>query len=150
MKLSDLVNQVAPFCFERAGFKLEGDFYINKTATPAYQKELARLSDERNGALSEIDERIAALKPDDPERERLQKKRDIAKEERDRVGYKWLADAVKTWNAQDDSEQLLPVTEETFNQLPIPFLMEFSKYLAGLRDGNFTNGSSSSPSGSQP
>ncbi|HUS09227.1 MAG TPA: hypothetical protein VMZ30_02085 [Pyrinomonadaceae bacterium] len=154
MKLSNLVNKVAPFKFEYAGEALEGEFYLFKTTTPQYLKGLTRLTDECEEKVSGIEEQIKALQSSDdpqsgPKLAELQRQKEVAEEEQERAGYKWLVEAIKSWNAVGDSDEALPVSQEVFNQLPTPFLLAFGKFLAGLRDGNFTNGASSS-SGSQP
>lgn len=153
MKLSNLVNKVEAFKFEYAGESLEGEFYLFKTTTPQYLKGLTRLTDECEERVSGIEEQIKAVKSDDPDAPvklaELQKQKEAAEQEQERVGYKWLVEAVKSWNAIDDSDEPLPVSQEVFNQLPTPFLLAFGKYLAGLRDGNFTNGANSQAGSSQ-
>lgn len=110
MKISDLVNKVEPFRFEYDGFILEGEFWKYRTTTPTYQRQLKKLTDE-----AETDDA------------------------RERVGYKWLSDAIKSWNALGENDQPLPPTSETFDSLPTPFIIEFGTYLAGLREGNPPN-----------
>lgn len=134
MKVSDLVNRVEPFEFEFDGEVLKGTYYKYRTTTPSYAKQaeaaippmLEEGTEEEK--LARIEERTAALEA---------------------TGYKALADTIKTWNAEDDEGNPLPITPETFDRLPNPFTEKFLAFLQELRAGNPTKGNGSQH-GSQP
>jgi hypothetical protein len=145
MLLSSLVNKVIPFEFKYADESLEGEIYVFKTATPEYLKGLSKTASDLEEKIAEIEGKIDPLPENDPQLATLQLQLEAAQDEYNRTGYKWLVDAVKSWNALGDDEQPLPISHDVLNQLPIPFLTRFAKYLAGLRDGNFMEGANEKP-----
>lgn len=133
MKISDLVNKVEPFRFEYDGFVLEGEYWKYKTTTPTYAKQAL---DSVPKVLDKgTDEEIAAA-------------RDAHIKGLERVGAQSLADTIKSWNAGDSDGKPLPITIETFEQLPQPFIDTFLDFLGELRVASAEKKeSTTSPSG---
>src|SRR5690348_18252559 len=102
MRISDLVNKVAPFRFEYDGFVLEGEFYKYKTTTPSYAK----------AALESVPK--VSEEGTKEEQEAAQEARSKAME---KLGAKTLADTIKSWNAEDENGPL-PPSIEVFESLP--------------------------------
>lgn len=115
MKISDLVNKVEPFRFEFDGEVVEGTYYKYRTTTPNYAKEAAASVEE---ALTEGTEEEKAKKRDEM----------MAK-----AGFKAVADTIISWNVEDDEGKPVPLTMETFEQLPEAFTQWFIELFNELR-----------------
>lgn len=118
MKISDLVNKVEPFRFEYDGFVLEGEYWKYKTTTPTYAKQAT-------ASLPKV--------PEKGTEEEIAIAREVYIKALERVGSQSLADTIKSWNAKGDEGELLPITIETFEQLPQPFIDTFLGFLRELR-----------------
>jgi len=132
MKINDLVNKVEPFRFEYDGFVLEGEYFKYRTTTPSYAKEaLAAIPKVPDGGTDE--EKAAATK--------------ARGEALERVSAKSLTDTIKSWNAEDDDGNPVPISIEVFEQLPELFITAFLAFLTSLREGAEKKESTTSPSG---
>lgn len=128
MKISDLVNKVEPFRFEFDGLALEGTYCKWKTTTPNYLTSVFNsIPQETDGGTEE-------------EKEANKKVRDEAVLN---ASLKVIADTIVTWNAEDDNGNPLPVSLDTFKQLPNQFTEKFTAFIGELREGNPMNGNGS-------
>lgn len=61
----------------------------------------------------------------------------------DQVGYRILADSIKSWDMNKGGEHF-PPTPENLSELPVVYLIALGKHIGELRDGNPTQESSPS------
>lgn len=131
MKISTLVDKVEHFRFEFDGEVLEGEYYKYRTTTPNYYKQA-------HGSVPDI--------PEDGTEEEKATAREARNKALEAVGHKAIADTIKSWNAEDDQGNPLPVSAELFDQLPAPFTEKFLEKIRELRGEVQNPTSPSSPS----
>ncbi len=137
MRISDLVNKVEAFEFKYDGFVLKGTFKKYATTTPRYLKGIRAAQAEFEAELEDIDSRLKKASGD--EAAQIETEKEKLEEKISRTAYQWLTDAIVDWDAQDADDQPLPPSQETFNQMPMPFLLGFGSFLGGLRQETLEN-----------
>lgn len=116
-KISALVEQSDSFSFQYGEFELAGRYYKYKTRTPNYAK----------AALASLPEKLT--EGTEEEKAANEKIRDGQAE---LLGWKWFTDTIIEWNAVDDNDQPVPISRETFDSLPMPFINAFQGFLDEL------------------
>lgn len=128
-KISALVEKSDSFSFPFDGEELTGRYYKYKTRTVNYAK--AAIDAVPGGADELPDLPLSASAEEIEARAQLLKARNTALRA---MRWKWFADTIIDWNALTETDEPLPITEETFNALPVPFVDQFEELLNGLID----------------
>lgn len=131
MRISALINRSEKFEFDFDGEKLTGEWYKYRTTTTSYLKALQA--------------EVPDMMEDGTDAERLTARR-ARNEALERVAAKFLADTIKSWDAEgDDGESLLP-SQEVFDSLPGPFVKFLADKFEELRTAT-VNPPTPSPNG---
>jgi|SRR6185369_3057060 len=129
-----LTNLIVPFEFTFEQRKLKGTWYRYRTTTPDWIQQYVNDGRALIEEHRELSEKLATAK-DENEIARIRMRRQEIETAGNRAKYTWVAHALVSWNAVGKDKQVLPINEEVFNQIPLPFLIAFGDYLASTRTG---------------
>ncbi len=128
-----LLDLIVPFEYPFEGQILKGRWFKYKTSTRTYVKTKTA---ERQGQLNQwaaLQKQIEALEPSDPAVDDLIAQCQQLDDAAQRTNVSWLSDALVEWNAVGRDQQIIPFTPAGLADLPIPFLVQFARFLVDSR-----------------
>lgn len=128
-----LTNLIVPFEFTFEGRALKGQWYRYKTTTPDWIQNSVSAARETIKEHGELQEKIDKSENENEIAELRKRMREI-ETKGTRARYAWLAHSIVSWNATSKGEPI-PISEQVFNSIPVPFLIALGDHLASTRTG---------------